>query len=473
MGRRGTLHKILPVLLVILSISALSILIIFPRDGTAQNAADQNGTVDVVLIYRHGCVACERARPATMQALSDLNNSSSIKVHYEEFVDNSPEGLEYVERYHLQGVPAMVINGNTVIGQDEFNGDSGVVYNLILQKIEAASRYEVPVVVDRSINRDPYNSTIFNVLNTIRNTGNETVLVNFSDGAGNGINVISGIATWEGAIQPGGSVNIAYNATVSGSVEKARGPQLSYLDADGFHVVPMPEDTIPPSYSFDPLTLLASGVIAGFNPCIIAILIFISAEVASATGKKLDVMLNVLAFCLGILAIYMLIGAGLFEAVSFMPSLGGYLKYAIVTVVLVLAAYAFLNAYQRYTGKETGSATRGLISSVKPLYTKYRLTGSFLLGGLFGMVKMPCAGGIYLAILGKIILSKEVLEGIIYLLFFDFGVILPVLALGMLLALGFGTERLDALRARHAVLLHILNGSTLALLAAGFLFNVI
>lgn len=445
--------------------------IVFPGEAAAQNVS--NNTVGVVLIYDNGCVNCERARPVTLQVLADLKNSSTINVHYEEYTDVSKEGLEYVERYHLQGVPTLVIDGNTFIGPNEFGGDSGVVYNLIRQKIEAASRYEVPVVIDRTMKRDRSNASILNVHNTIRNAGNETVLVSFSDGIGNGIQVISGKAAWEGSILPGSSVDVTYNVTVSGGADKTQGPQVSYLDPEGSHVVLMPEDTIPPSYSFDFLTLLAGGVIAGFNPCIIAILIFISAEVASSTGKKLDVMLNVLVFCLGILAVYLLIGAGLFEAVSIMPSLVGYLEYAVIVIILALAAYAFLNAYQRHAGRAPGSATRGLIASVKPLYTKYRLTGSFLLGGLFGMVKMPCAGGIYLAILGNIILSNDMMNGITYLLIYDFGIILPVLGLGILLALGFGTERLDSLRARHAVLLHVLNGSVLVLLAAGFMFNVI
>ncbi len=437
----------------------------------AQSTADAD-TVDVVLIYGHGCVACERARPVTTQALAYLNNSSSIKVNYVEYVDNSREGLEYVERFHLEGVPSMVIGGNTVIGPDEFGGDSGVAYNLILQKIRDASTYEVPIVIDRTIERDPSNATLLNVANTIRNEGNESVFVSFSDGEGNGINVTSGDLKWEGMIPPGGSVSLAYNAT-AGGLDRTQSPKITYMDSGGAHVVLLPDDTIPGSYSFDPLTLLAAGLIAGFNPCIIAILIFIAAEVASATGNKLDIMLNVAVFCLGILAVYLIVGAGLFEAVSIIPSIAGYLEYAVIIVLFALAAYAFYNAYQRYSGKAPGSATRGLISSVKPLYPKYRLAGSFLLGGLFGMIKMPCAGGIYLAILSKIILSKEILQGAIYLLVFDVGVILPVLALGSLLALGFGTERMDKLRAQHAVLLHVLNGAILALLAAAFLFNII
>ncbi|HTY91979.1 MAG TPA: cytochrome c biogenesis protein CcdA [Methanocella sp.] len=427
----------------------------------------------MVLIYSHGCVACERARPVTMQALSDINNSTTIKVNYVEYVDTSKEGLEYIDRYHLNGVPGMVINGNTVIGSDEFEGDRGVVYNLIIQKIKDANQYKVPVTIDRTIIRDPSNASMLIVSNTIRNEGNETVILSFSDGEGNGINVIAGKASWEGAIQPGNSVSLAYNATVSGDIDRTQSPEITYLDTEGSHVIVMPEDTVPPVYRFDVLTLLAAGVIAGFNPCIIAILIFISAEVASATGNKWDVMLNVLVFCLGILVVYLLIGAGLFEAVSFIPWLSDYLEYAVIIIILALAAYSFLNAYQRYSGKAPGAATRSLIASVKPLYTKYRLAGSFLLGGLFGMVKMPCAGGIYLAILSKIVLSKEVISGAFYLLVFDFGVILPVLALGLLLALGFGAERMEKIRSRHAVLLHILNGSILVLLAAGFFFNII
>jgi len=290
MCRRGAL---LSTLSAILLLCALSFVVFVPVSG-AQSTAGTD-TVDVVLIYGHGCVACERARPVTMQALAYLNNGSAVKVNYVEYVDNSREGLEYVERYHLKGVPSMVIDGNTVIGPDEFGGDSGVVYNLILQKIRDASTYEVPVVIDRTIERDPSNETLLNVANTIRNEGNESVFLSFSDGEGNGLNVTTGAAMWDGTIPAGGSVSLAYTATVSG-VDRTQSPRITYMDANGLHVMIMPDDTIPKSYSFDPLTLLLAGLIAGFNPCIIAILIFIAAEVASATGNKLDIMLNVVVF---------------------------------------------------------------------------------------------------------------------------------------------------------------------------------
>lgn len=471
MGFRGGRRAGWILLLCLLSVAAMAMVACIAGAGAAQGDAGADRTIGVVLVYRHGCAECEKARPVTAQALADVRSNSTVRIAYEEYVDSSPEGLGYVERYHLEGVPSLVIDNNSVIGPVEFQGDRGVVYNLIVRKITEASLYRVPVAVARTVVWNASDASLLDASATIRNDGNETVFASFSDAAGGGPGATPGTAAWEGALRPGESVELEYAIAVAEGAESIPGPDVSYVDADGSHVLLVPGTPVPTAYSFDPATLFFAGFIAGFNPCVIAIVVFIGAEVVAASGKRRDVVLNVLAFCLGILAVYLLVGAGLFEAVRVLPAIGGLLEPAVIAIVLALAAYAFYGAYLRASGRAPGAATRGLIAAARPLYAKYSLAGSLLLGGLFGLVKMPCAGGIYLAILSRIVLAGKALEGVAALLVFDAGVVLPVLALGLLLATGVGAGRLEAFRSRHAVFLHILNGSVLALLAAGLLLD--
>ena len=66
----------------------------------------------------------------------------------------------------------------------------------------------------------------------------------------------------------------------------------------------------------------------------------------------------------------------------------------------------------------------------------FGLAASFLLGGAFGLIKMPCVGGMYIAILGAIFDSGDPGSGIACLASYNLGIVLPVLALGLLLTHG-------------------------------------
>ena len=53
------------------------------------------------------------------------------------------------------------------------------------------------------------------------------------------------------------------------------------------------------------------GFLAGFNPCLLAILAFIASVTLATTGKRRNVLLIVLMFSLGIFVTYLIVGIGL------------------------------------------------------------------------------------------------------------------------------------------------------------------
>jgi cytochrome c-type biogenesis protein len=115
---------------------------------------------------------------------------------------------------------------------------------------------------------------------------------------------------------------------------------------------------------------------------------------------------------------------------------------------------------------------RSFLDRYKPVYRKFSLVANFGLGGAFGLIKMPCVGGIYVAILGAIVQADEVRSGLPYLAIYNFGIILPVLALGALLTLGLSPGKVNEFRHRHRVTLKIASGLILMLMAAGFMLNI-
>jgi len=216
----------------------------------------------------------------------------------------------------------------------------------------------------------------------------------------------------------------------------------------------------------------AAGLIAGFNPCLLAVLGFIAGTTLSAVGRKLGVLARIMAFCAGLLTVYLLIGVGLIGLIGRVPGLEAGLKLAVIAVLGALAAWSLVDAYRTKKGSESRSF-RAVLGWALPFYRRYGVPASYLIGAAFGLVKMPCVGGLYIAILGTILQAGHAAEGIAYLVIYNLGVIAPVLALGLLIVLGLSPEEVKRFRLRYRVELKAFTGFLLAAMAAGFVLGLI
>ncbi|HEY3273429.1 MAG TPA: cytochrome c biogenesis CcdA family protein [Methanocella sp.] len=220
-----------------------------------------------------------------------------------------------------------------------------------------------------------------------------------------------------------------------------------------------------------PAAFLA-GLIAGINPCLLAVMAFIASTTLAATGSGTALVMRVVSFCGGLLAVYLLIGIGLMELLRLVPALDFVLKGAIVVALAAMAAWSFYDAWRAGRGVESRSF-KTILGRMRASYENYALPASFAIGAAFGLVKMPCVGGLYIAILGTVIQSDRFAEGLVYLVFYNLGVIVPVLVLGGLLAYGLTPAALNTFRLRHRIKLKLFTGLLLAAMAAGFALGVI
>lgn len=231
---------------------------------------------------------------------------------------------------------------------------------------------------------------------------------------------------------------------------------------------------ITPSKSDGRLSVAAvflAGLLAGFNPCLLAVMLFVSSMAMSAKGRRIDMVFSLLAFCAGLLSIYLAMGVGLLRLIEKAPSIVAAMRAGIILVILGLAVYAFYDALKAKA--ERPSLFRSIAGRYRPLYMKFKLAASFGLGTAFGLIKMPCVGGIYVAILGAILQPGEAWGSMPYLAAYNLGVVLPVMAIGALLALGLSPSRVEEFRRRHRVALKTLTGLILAAMAAGLTLNAI
>jgi cytochrome c biogenesis protein CcdA len=219
-------------------------------------------------------------------------------------------------------------------------------------------------------------------------------------------------------------------------------------------------------------TAFVAGLVAGINPCLLAVMAFIAGTTLSTAGHRTGIIARILSFCGGLMAVYLLIGIGLMELIGRVPGLETGLKAAIVSILIVLALWSFVDAYRVKKGVESRSF-RAVLERFRSSYRRFGVPASFVIGAAFGLVKMPCVGGLYIAILGTILQAGQIAEGILYLVAYNLGVITPVLALGLLLTLGLSPGTVNRFRHRYRVELKAFNGVLLAAMAAGFALGVI
>jgi cytochrome c biogenesis protein CcdA len=223
------------------------------------------------------------------------------------------------------------------------------------------------------------------------------------------------------------------------------------------------------------LVVFIAGLLAGFNPCLLAVLAFLASITLSSNRGRLDLLIIISGFCAGIFAVYMLVGLGLLRAVKQQPAIHNSITLLLVVVIGLLGLWHLYDAYHlklkdRSSFKTPKSFIR-LVSSMEQ--GKNFLIISFLAGGIFSLVKAPCVGAVYFAILDMLISRGNISEGSLYLGIFNLGIILPVLILGALLAFGLSPERVTEFKEKKRVEIRLVTGLILIVLALLIYLHII
>ena len=224
--------------------------------------------------------------------------------------------------------------------------------------------------------------------------------------------------------------------------------------------------------SFSTLSaVLAAGLVAGFNPCLLGILVFLSASVLSSSGKRRELVLMVVFFSLGIFTMYFLFGMGMQRLLQTEAVFTAF-RNVVVVFLVVLGMAHILDAVKLRRGGESLFRTDWALKYFQAGVDKRRLSSYFLVGALFSLVKIACVGAVYLAIL-DLISAKSYLEGAVYLLFYNLGIILPIIVLGGFMALGMSPEQVDAWRKDYRAGIRLFTGLMLLALAPLIYWQII
>ena len=218
-------------------------------------------------------------------------------------------------------------------------------------------------------------------------------------------------------------------------------------------------------------TVFAAGLLAGFNPCLLGILVFLAASVMSSSGRRRDLMMMIISFSLGIFTMYFLFGLGMQHVLQARTAADGF-RYALTFFLVVLGLLHIEDARRLNKGGNSLFRTDWVMKYVEAGVNGKRLSSYFLIGALFSLVKAPCVGAVYLAIL-DVISARSYAEGTVYLVFYNLGIVLPIILLGGLIALGMSPEQVDKFRKDYRATIRLVTGLALLALAPLIYFQLI
>jgi cytochrome c biogenesis protein CcdA/thiol-disulfide isomerase/thioredoxin len=211
-------------------------------------------------------------------------------------------------------------------------------------------------------------------------------------------------------------------------------------------------------------SVLVVGFLAGFNPCLLAILAFIASVTLATTGRRRNVLFIVLMFSLGIFVTYLIVGIGLLNILDRAPGLQSGIKSFLIVLIGILGLWHVYDAYHLRKNEESSFYTpKAFIRLTESVTKKVSLPASFFMGALFSLIKAPCVGAVYFVILDMVRNGKG--TGYVYLAAYNLGVVLPVLVLGAAIAFGLNPEKVEKFRKEKRSALRLVTGITLLAVA--------
>jgi cytochrome c biogenesis protein CcdA len=214
-----------------------------------------------------------------------------------------------------------------------------------------------------------------------------------------------------------------------------------------------------PLEKISPLLLLAAGILAGFNPCLLAVMAFLASAHLVQEGRRKEMLKITLGFLAGIVTLYMLAGVGILSIVNLLPEIkGSFIKISIVLIALLGFWHIFDAYWLKKHAKTTFRTPEPLKNFMSRMDKNNLLLLSFLSGSMFSLVKAPCVGAIYLSLLSILATKTDVVRGTIYMGIYHIGLLLPVIALGLLLAFGLSPNRVTEFRERWRVEIRLTTG---------------
>lgn len=171
------------------------------------------------------------------------------------------------------------------------------------------------------------------------------------------------------------------------------------------------------------ISIFIAGIISFFSPCIIPLLPVYLAHINqdNENNNKLTVIINTLAFILGILSVFFIISIGIKNLSALLVNYKSIIQ-VIGGLIIALMALHSLGLFKiKFMDR---SHNLNILPKHKGIFK------SFMLGFLFSFSWSPCVGPILASIIAYTISSSKI-TGFIYIIIYGIGFSLPFLIIGI------------------------------------------
>jgi cytochrome c biogenesis protein CcdA len=233
-------------------------------------------------------------------------------------------------------------------------------------------------------------------------------------------------------------------------------------------------------YLRDRLTFLyvtGGGLADGVNPCAIATMVFFISVLAMQKRKRSEILIIGLSFTFTVYVTYLMLGLGLLGAVTSLKQfriISEVIRWGTVVFAGTIAVVSFRDAFAFHRSGKTSDIKLQLPKPVKMRIHRVisgnigkgsLVGGAIVTGFLVTLFEAVCTGQVYIPIIAALSEPGFRLEGTLYLIYYNFLFVLPLLIVMVLAYYGLKWNELAQTTQKHLPLLKILLGTVLAALA--------
>jgi cytochrome c biogenesis protein CcdA len=203
--------------------------------------------------------------------------------------------------------------------------------------------------------------------------------------------------------------------------------------------------TQPSKYQLTIWSIVIGALIDSINPCAFAVLIFLLVTLRSIGSKK-RMLKAALLYIAAVYITYFLAGIGIFRAIQSLTRVTR-LVYFASGVIVIIAGLLEIKDYFWYGKGLTLQISPKFKPIIESVASKGTLPAVILLGFLVSLFELPCTGGIYLAILTMMSISKSFAFS--YLLLYNFIFILPLIVISLIIYKGTSPQTIEKWRLKE------------------------
>jgi cytochrome c biogenesis protein CcdA len=226
------------------------------------------------------------------------------------------------------------------------------------------------------------------------------------------------------------------------------------------------------------ISVLVAGLVDGINPCAIATMIFLVSFLAHQKRNPSQIIIIGMTFTATVYITYLLLGLGAFQIITRLEEyrwISILIRWSAVAAAGIVGIISFRDARAYKKNGVTGDIILQMPRSAKirmhklissHLKGRHIIIGAFVTGFLVTLFEAVCTGQVYLPTI--ILMTRSAglkLTGWLYLLFYNFLFVLPLLIVMIAAYFGLTWHTMAKTTQKHLFLLKILLGCVMVGLA--------